>query len=97
MIRHDFECLKCGAILEDQPVDSTNIDDIRCEECSQKMEVLYRTKTYKPFPAFTTSNIDGKPREITSLHQIRKLEKANEHKKLVWEPGSYNSLKYGDL
>ena len=96
MPRYDVQCDKCKEVMEvicaSEEIDSFGLN---CP-CGGVAKLAWLPKAYKPFPAFVTKNIDGKPQEITSLHQIRKLEKANEHKKLCWEPGSYNS-KYGDL
>ncbi len=87
----------CGRILADHYRSMGQIEMLDMPECcSQPMEIHWAPRSYKPFPSFVTTNIDGKPIEIGSLQQIRKLEKEHEKTKLCWEPGSWNS-KYGDL
>lgn len=90
---YQFECQNCGLRVEffsSIEAKSTPVCD-----CGEMVEV-WEPRKHKPFPAFVTTHIDGKPREITSLHEIRQLEKAHERTKLCWEPGSYDS-KHGEL
>lgn len=94
---YDFRCDVCGRTLVDHYRSMGQIEMLDLPECCSKvMEIHWAPRSYKPFPSFTTTNIDGTPREINSLHEIRKLEKQHEKTKLCWEPGSFNS-KYGDL
>ena len=95
--RYDFECDLCGWITEsDQP--SADIDHtvLLCPECGGSARLTWLPNHRKPFPSFVTTHITGKPLEISSLQQIRHLEKARESTKFCWEPGSFDT-KHGDL
>lgn len=91
---YSFECEPCNMRLSF----FCSIAELeRGVECAEHgpMTQLWEPTFYKPFPAFTTTHIDGVPTEITSLSQIRRLEKQREATKFCWEPGSYDS-RYGD-
>lgn len=80
-----------------------NLNDVGLPVCECGGEtvqtIIGRTEKAKPFPSFTTShlkNSNGQPLEITSLRQIRELERQHKATDLVWEIGSYNSEHYGE-
>lgn len=95
MPAYTFECDQCHLQL-DVFMTLTELERCGAPECAEHgpMDYVWEPRKHKPFPAFTTTHVDGKPMEITSLHQIRKLEKEREGRKFCWEPGSYDS-RYG--
>lgn len=90
---YTFECQGCG--LRIRFFSSISQKSTPVCDCGEMVE-FWEPSNYKPFPAFTTTNVNGRPLEITSLQQIRKLEKESGSRNLVWEPGSWNS-KHGEL
>lgn len=99
---YNFQC-DCGFWKYDVMVPMAQVNNHLelCTACGHRMEMMWwdsRTNN-RPFPAFVTnhlSTLEGKSLEITSLQQIRQLEKKYEDRKLIWEPGSYDS-NYGDM
>jgi len=97
MPTYKFECEPCQFRLEVY-MPLSMLDQFGPPECEEHgpMQYVWELNKTRPFPAFTTTHVDGKPLEITSLHQIRKLEKERERSKFCWEMGSYDSSHYGD-
>lgn len=101
MIRYDVQCQLCGWTRE---VDSTPEDidgiDILCRACGGPMKLVWLPNHRVPFPSFTTNHLNaynnGQPLEVTSLQQIRNLEKKYQDRELRWEPGSWNNYHYGE-
>ena len=80
---------------EEPPLDKIRV---QVNLVSLDVEVLDRKGNLVPGltrPDFVVEE-DGKPMEITSLHQSRRLEKERERSKFCWEMGSYDSSHYGD-
>ena len=92
-----FECEPCRFSFEVY-MSIADYDLFGPPECEEHgpMAHVWESHRYRPFPSFTTTHVDGKPMEITSLHQIRRLEKEREGSKFCWEIGSYDSSHYGD-
>lgn len=65
---HDYQCSECGAKLDDQ---WTHPD---C--CGRPMSIVWHGwRGKRPFQPFTTKHVNGKPMEITSLAQLRQVER----------------------
>lgn len=75
MPNYGFACTHCGTKSE-KFMYFEDYHEIDCPQCGMQTiwDVSQNLKN-RPFKAFTTTHIDGKPMEIGSLHELRQIEK----------------------
>ena len=92
---YDFICHECGtkiyyfARIKDRVVPV-------CVAHGDMDQILATGNGHQPFKPFTANHTPDGPVEITSLHDIRRLEKKYQDRDFYWEPGSYDT-NYGEL
>ncbi len=100
---HNFLCLKCGAEEKDIYISLDDFDH-RHQICGCGEEMshdLRRTPTntrgirFPAFHALHMRRLEGEVPEITSLAQVRALEKKHEKEELCFEAFSYTNDQYG--
>lgn len=73
-----MECPGCGWQVEKFAAISEVHPEVkvRCGVCDLPLSLLPTTSTKRmPFKAFTTTHVTGSPMEISSITQLRKVEK----------------------
>ncbi len=99
-VLYDVQCDQCFTAKEvySEPELIDNLM-LNCQ-CGGVMRLAWLPNHRRPFPSFVTNNLktynNGQPMEITSLHQIRQLEKKYADRELRWEPGSFDNYHYGE-
>ena len=97
---HDFKCPQCEAERENIYIPLADIDThhVWCD-CGDEMYFDFRIKTKRKtrsnhFPAFTAKHMTrlaGKPVKITSLADVRRIEKEHEDEEVCFERFSFDT------